>query len=126
MLRSRRDELRNDPGAILERCSKVKNDCSKSKLRGRKFIKIGRKVECWKERCSSGFFCPGFLLGSLSVRITAEHGAQGSKYGTPISIYLALERVREATIRARISRQILLRVKLAKVGSSLCSTARRT
>ena len=40
-----------------------------------------------------GFDCPGPLLGSLSVRITAEHGAQGSKYGTPISICMALERV---------------------------------
>ena len=56
-------------------------------------MRIGRKVECWTASCSPGFDCSGLLLGSLSVRITAEHGAQGSKYGTPISICVALEKV---------------------------------
>ena len=60
---------------------------------GRTFTRIGRKVECWTASCPPGFDCPGPLLGSLSVRITAEHGAQGSKYGTPVSICMALERV---------------------------------
>ena len=78
-------------------------------------MRIGRKVECWTASCPPRFDCPGPLLGSLSVRITAEHGAQGSKYGNPISICVALERVRETTVCGRISRQILLPVKPAKV-----------
>ena len=87
---------------------------------GRKFMRIGRKVECWTASCPPGFDCPGPLLGSLSVRITAEHGAQGSKYGTPISVCMALERVAWKNFLSDPAAS-----QACQSIGTLCSTARR-
>ena len=51
-------------------------------------------------------------------------GNRSCKYGTTISICMALERVPESAVHGKISHEILLHVKLVKVGS-LRPTARR-